>query len=179
MTLLFDMWQAEAAAQFGAFLISPFVGRITDWHKANNGWDSLPDPEEDPGVQSVRDIYNHYKAKGYKTIVMGASFRSSGQVLALAGCDKLTIGPKWLDEMQKTKATVERKLSPENKKEIPGLTLTEQNYRWGMNQNAMAVEKLANGIRRFAADTIKLEKIVQDTLSSELKKDQSLKHLRK
>lgn len=164
MTLLFSEWQAATAAEFGAFLISPFVGRITDWHKAKNGWTELPAPDEDPGVLSVRDIYQYYKFHNFSTIVMGASFRSTGQVLGLAGVDKLTVSPKLLQQMQETKEKVTRVCSPDNAKETPRMVISESNYRWGMNESPTAVEKLADGIRRFAADTVKLEKIIQSRL---------------
>jgi len=164
MTLLFSQWQAVAAAEFGAFLISPFVGRITDWHKAKNGWTELPDPEKDPGVLSVREIYQYYKCHKHKTIVMGASFRSTGQVLGLAGVDKLTVSPKLLQQMEDTKEKVVQVLSPENVEEVEKMELNEQTFRWGMNEDPVAVEKLADGIRRFAADTMKLENIIQERL---------------
>lgn len=161
MTLLFSIWQAAAAAEFGSFLISPFCGRITDWHKKNQGVDSFP-VEEDPGVLSVREIYNYYKKFGYKTIVMGASFRSAGQVVGLAGCDRLTIAPKWLDVLQKTEEPLKRVLDEKNavSQYEQKLEVTEQNYRWGMCQDAMATEKLAEGIRKFAADIVKVEEII-------------------
>eukprot|EP00494_Astrolonche_serrata_P033118 UN33387 len=161
MTLLFNQWQAAVAAEYGAFLISPFVGRITDWHKAKNGKDSYP-VEEDPGVLSVRTIYNYYKKFGFKTVVMGASFRSKEQVLALAGCDKLTVGPKWLKAMQESKETVKEHLSEKTAKyDGEKYVITESAFRWGMCSDACGTEKLAEGIRRFAADTVKLEKIIE------------------
>jgi len=167
MTLLFSQWQAAAAAEFGAFLISPFVGRITDWHKAKNGWTELPPVEEDPGVISVRNIYQYYKFHKFSTIVMGASFRSTGQVLGLAGVDKLTVSPKLLQQMQDTQEQVKRVLSPDgevSEQNQRRMEITEQNYRWGMNEDPTAVEKLADGIRRFAADTVKLEAIISAKL---------------
>lgn len=166
MTLLFSIWQAATAAEWGAYLISPFVGRITDWHKAKNGWTELPPVDEDPGVLSVRNIYNYYKQFGLNTIVMGASFRSKHQVLALAGADKLTVAPKLLAQMEDSQDQVELILSPETASyEGERLVITEQNYRWGMNSDPVAVEKLSDGIRRFAADTEKLEEIVKALLS--------------
>lgn len=165
MTLLFSLWQAAAAAEFGAFLISPFVGRITDWHKAKNGWKELPAPDEDPGVQSVREIYQYYKFHKFNTIVMGASFRSTGQVLGLAGVDKLTVSPKLLQQMKDTNKVVDRVLSANNVMETPKLDITEESYRWNMNEDPCAVEKLAGGIRRFGADTVKLEDIIREKLT--------------
>lgn len=165
MTLLFSIWQAATAAEWGAYLISPFVGRITDWWKAKNGWTELPAVDEDPGVLSVRSIYNYYKKFGLNTIVMGASFRSKHQVLALAGADKLTVAPKLLAQMEECNDEVQLILSPENA-DYNGdrLEITEANYRWGMNSDPVAVEKLSDGIRRFAADTEKLEEIVKGML---------------
>lgn len=163
MTLLFSIWQAAAAAEFGAYLISPFVGRITDWHKAANGWTKLPDVEEDPGVLSVREIYKYYKTFNFKTIVMGASFRSKEQVLALAGAEKLTVSPILLGQMKESTDNVKRMLSPNNAKfDGEKLVINEKNYRWGMNENQTAVEKLSDGIRLFTADTRKLEAIMTE-----------------
>jgi len=164
MTLLFSIWQAAAAAEFGAYLISPFVGRITDWHKAKNGWQELPAPDDDPGVKSVREIYHYYKHHKFNTIVMGASFRSTGQVLGLAGVDKLTVSPKLLQQMKDTNKVVDRILSVDKVQEVPKLDVTEQAYRWNMNEDPCAVEKLAGGIRRFAADTVKLENIIREKM---------------
>lgn len=159
MTLLFNFAQAVAAADAGATLISPFVGRILDWHKKSSGKDF--DPENDPGVISVRKIYNHYKAHGYSTIVMGASFRSPGEVLALSGCDRLTISPAILSTLQEMTDLVPIHLSVEGAKNVAGATakvsFTEATFRWAMNEDAMATEKLAEGIRGFAADLVKLE----------------------
>lgn len=159
MTLLFNFAQAVAAADAGATLISPFVGRILDWHKKSSGKDF--DPENDPGVISVRKIYNHYKAHGYSTIVMGASFRSPGEVLALSGCDRLTISPAILSALQEMTDLVPIHLSVEGAKNVAGATakvsFTEATFRWAMNEDAMATEKLAEGIRGFAADLVKLE----------------------
>ena len=148
-------------------LVSPFVGRIFDWHKKSTGRDSYP-PAEDPGVQSVRRIYNYYKKYGYKTEVMGASFRYVGEILELAGCDLLTISPALLEEMQKTPGTLTRKLSPDK---AAGdcidaqLSLDEKNFRWMLNEDQMATEKLSEGIRLFAADAIKLEKFIAPRLA--------------
>ena len=163
MTLLFNFAQAVAAADAGATLISPFVGRILDWHKKSSGKDF--DPENDPGVISVRKIYNHYKAHGYSTIVMGASFRSAGEVLALSGCDRLTISPAILSTLQEMTDLVPIHLSVEGAKNVAGATakvsFTEATFRWAMNEDAMATEKLAEGIRGFAADLVKLEEFLK------------------
>src|SRR5438876_523310 len=166
MTLLFSFAQAVACAEAGVQLISPFVGRILDWHKKSTGRDSYP-PAEDPGVLSVTLIYNYYKKYGYQTEVMGASFRNVGEILQLAGCDLLTISPTLLEEMQKTAGTLARKLNPEaaaaNCKE-PKLSLEEKTFRWMLNEDQMATEKLSEGIRLFAADTLKLEKFIAPKL---------------
>jgi transaldolase len=163
MTLLFSMAQAIACANAGATLISPFVGRIMDWYAAKEGKKSY-DPEEDPGVKSVRAIYYYYKSIGSKTIVMGASFRNKGEILALAGCDKLTIAPKLLDELKSDTTPFPRKLSPDGILPDPSKArhLTESQFRWELNEDAMATEKLAEGVRNFASDATKLEKIVKE-----------------
>lgn len=158
LTLLFSMAQAVECAHAGVTLISPFVGRILDWHVQNSGRDGFP-AHEDPGVQSVTAIYHYFKHHGNKTEVMGASFRNVGEILELAGCDLLTISPTLLEELQKTSGSVERKLSPDK---IPDpapekIEYDENGFRWSLNEDAMATEKLADGIRRFAADTVKLE----------------------
>ena len=162
LTLLFSFAQAVACAEAGVQLVSPFVGRILDWYKKSTGRDAYP-PVEDPGVVSVTRIYNYYKKYGYKTEVMGASFRNVGEILELAGCDLLTISPTLLEEMQKTAGTLARKLNPEtaaaNCKE-PKLSLEEKTFRWMLNEDQMATEKLSEGIRLFAADTLKLEKFI-------------------
>lgn len=164
MTLLFNFYQAIAAAQAKATLISPFVGRILDWYKANTKIEYTH--ETDPGVLSVRQIYNYYKKHGHETIVMGASFRSVGEVLALCGCDRLTISPALLLEMDKLTDEVPVKMSVEEalKQDIPKVVVDEKKFRWEMNQDAMATEKLADGIRKFAADLDKLEAIVKSKL---------------
>jgi len=168
LTLLFSKEaQAVACAEAGCTLISPFVGRITDWHKKNAGVDSYP-AEEDPGVLSVRAIYNYYKEYGYKTIVMGASFRNKEQCLALAGCDKLTIGPKFLEEMQKSTDKVELKLKPcANPKPVSErpTPLDDRHFYMRMCRDPMAIEKLHEGIRKFVADQVKLEIYVKGKLS--------------
>ena len=166
LTLLFSFAQAVACAEAGVQLVSPFVGRILDWYKKSTGRDSYP-PAEDPGVVSVNRIYNYYKKYGYKTEVMGASFRNVGEILELAGCDLLTISPTLLEEMQKTAGTLPRKLNPgtaaANCKE-PKLSLDEKTFRWMLNEDQMATEKLSEGIRLFAADTLKLEKFITPKL---------------
>jgi transaldolase len=161
MTLLFSFPQAAACADAGVTLISPFVGRIYDWHKAARKVDDLP-IEEDPGVLSVQRIYSYYKKYGYKTQVMGASFRKAGQILALAGCDLLTIAPDLLQKLASAQGPVERKLSPEKAKssDIARVKLDEAAFRWLQNEDAMATDKLADGIRRFDADARKLEKLI-------------------
>jgi len=156
MTLIFGMAQAIGCDQHNATLISPFVGRILDWYKQHTGKDYAP--HEDPGVVSVKQIYNYYKSVGSRTIVMGASFRSKGEVLELAGCDKLTIGPKFLEELKSSYDPVERKLVPtKNVDPSKRIKLTEAQFRWLLNEDQMATEKLSEGIRKFAADAIKLE----------------------
>ncbi|HEY6640785.1 transaldolase [Povalibacter sp.] len=163
LTLLFCLAQAMACADAGAFLISPFVGRILDWHVKSAGRTFAP--EEDPGVQSVRGIYAAFKTGGVKTIVMGASFRSAGEVEALAGCDRLTISPALLDELSKDQGTLVRRLSPENPGVAPPIPdVDERSFRWHMNEDAMATEKLSEGIRLFAADLRKLHKFIGERL---------------
>jgi transaldolase len=160
--LLFGFEQAQSCADAGAFLISPFVGRILDWYKAK-----FPDQDfsgaNDPGVESVKRIYDHYKACGYETVVMGASFRNTDEIIRLAGCDRLTIGPGLLQELEKTQGSLERALDPASvaPQTAPG-ELQAAEFRWQHNENAMAVEKLSEGIRAFAADQVKLEKLIQD-----------------
>ena len=165
LTLLFSLVQAVACADAGVFLISPFVGRILDWHVKAEG--RKFEPEEDPGVLSVRGIYSYYKARGIKTVVMGASFRSTGEVEALAGCDRLTISPALLKALDEDQGTLERKLSPEH----PGTSVAdvqadELGFRWQMNEDAMATEKLAEGIRQFAADIGKLKTLLAKRLDA-------------
>jgi len=161
LTLLFSFVQAVACAQAGAHLISPFVGRILDWHLANSGRDSYP-PAEDPGVQSVTRIYNYYKANGYNTVVMGASFRNIGEIEMLAGCDRLTISPALLQELKDDQGELTRQLNADTAAGSDRLgTVDEKLFRWESNEDAMATEKLADGIRRFAADQIELEQRVR------------------
>jgi transaldolase len=164
MTLMFSLPQAIACAEVDATLISPFVGRIFDWHKKSEGKDFAP--AEDPGVLSVKQIYQYYKKFGYKTQIMGASFRNAGEILELAGCDLLTIAPKLIDELRSTEGTVERKLDPEKAKaaDIQKLSMDEKTFRWLFNENAMAVEKLAEGIRNFGKDIVKLENEIKKKL---------------
>ena len=161
MTLLFSFAQAVACAQAGVTLISPFVGRIYDWHKAARKVDDIP-VAEDPGVASVARIYRYYKKFGYATQVMGASFRNTGQILALAGCDLLTIAPDLLGKLAAAQGELERRLSPEEAREhaLERITLDEKAYHWLHNEDAMAVEKLSEGIRRFDADARKLGQFV-------------------
>jgi transaldolase len=160
LTLLFDFAQAQAAADAGAFLISPFVGRILDWYKFDTGRNEYP-ANEDPGVLSVQKIYRHYKASGYDKIVMGASFRNVGEIEELAGCDRLTISPQLLEELSQDSGTLERKLFADTPSGNKVATLTEAAFRWDMNESAMATEKLADGIRNFTADQVKLEALLK------------------
>ena len=164
MTLLFSLAQAVACAEAGARLISPFVGRILDWHKKSTGKDYTP--AEDPGVVSVKEIYSYYKKFGHATEVMGASFRNKGEILELAGCDLLTISPQLLGELKGATEPVQRKLSPSIAKESPieRLSLDEKKFRWLLNENAMATEKTAEGIRQFNADAKKLEQFIGQRL---------------
>ena len=158
LTLLFSFAQAVACAEAGVTLISPFVGRIYDWHKQARKVDDIP-LEEDPGVASVVRIYRYFKKFGYRTQVMGASFRKMGQITALAGCDLLTIAPDLLEQLRNADGPLERRLSPEDAKrqDLKRIALDEKTFRWMHNEDAMAVEKLSDGIRRFDADARKLE----------------------
>lgn len=167
LTLMFNFYQAIACAQADCTLISPFVGRILDWYKKSTGKDYTP--EEEPGVQSVSRIYNYYKKFGHKTYVMGASFRNSGEITNLAGCDRLTIAPKLLDELSASTAQITRKLSPTHAEEEckdPEVKVTEKLFRWEMNEDAMATEKLAEGIRKFSEDIVSLENIIKEKVSN-------------
>jgi transaldolase len=159
LTLLFGFAQAAACADAGVYLISPFVGRILDWHKAKTGIDYTAD--SDPGVVSVQEIYKYYKANHYPTVVMGASFRNLGEIEALAGCDRLTISPDLLSALADDSGPLPRQLTPSMASERPQVELNESSFRWSMNEDAMATEKLAEGIRNFAADQIKLEQLIQ------------------
>lgn len=164
LTLLFSFEQAKACADAGAFLISPFVGRITDWFKKNDGVEDYS-PDEDPGVRSVRDIYNYYKTHGISTVVMGASFRNTDQIKALAGCDRLTISPALLGELAQDTSHVASVLSDHaDSTEADKGVLSEANFRWGLNQDAMTTEKLAEGIRNFNADHEKLILILSEKM---------------
>jgi transaldolase len=165
MTLLFSFAQAVACAEAGVTLISPFVGRIHDWYLKKQGVKGFA-PADDPGVHSVTKIYHYYKKFGYKTEIMGASFRNIGEITELAGCDLLTISPDLLGELQKTEGTVERKLSPEKAKagKIEKLHLDEKTFRWMFNEDQMATEQLSDGIRRFYADGVKLKEFVAKTM---------------
>ncbi len=163
LTLLFHLCQARACAEAGVFLISPFVGRILDWYKASTG--QSYDAETDPGVISVREIYRYFKQHGHKTIVMGASFRNVGEVLALAGCDRLTIAPALLDELSKQSGELVVHLRDQGATAAKPTELTEQAFRWALNEDAMATEKLAEGIRKFAIDQRKLEQVITAALA--------------
>ena len=158
LTLLFSFAQAQACADAGVFLISPFVGRIYDWYKKAGGPDFTG--AEDPGVRSVRQIYEHYKNCGYSTVVMGASFRNIGQIEALAGCDRLTISPELLQALNEDQGPLTRQLNPSIASQ-PQQSLNQSQYRWGMNEDSMATEKLAEGIRLFAKDQEKLEALLR------------------
>lgn len=164
-TLIFSKVQAVACAEAGATLISPFVGRIMDWHKKSTGVDGFA-PAEDPGVQSVTAIYNYYKKHGHKTIVMGASFRNTEEIIELAGCDRLTIAPALLEKLQSSTDTVAKKLDATavDAMDIATIDATESNFRWLMNEDAMATEKLSEGIRNFSADIVKLENIIKSKI---------------
>jgi len=162
LTLLFSFNQAAACADAGVFLISPFVGRILDWYKANTDKKEYA-PLEDPGVVSVTRIYNYYKQHGYNTVVMGASFRNTGEIEALAGCDRLTISPQLLGELEADQGKLERVLSPSNTgAAIAKISENEAQFRLGLNEDAMATEKLAQGIRGFVADQVGLEKYLSN-----------------
>ncbi len=164
LTLLFSQAQAIACAEAKAFLISPFVGRILDWYKKSTGEDYTA--ETDPGVVSVRKIYNYYKANGISTVVMGASFRNVGEIEALAGCDRLTISPALLEELDKDTGTLDRKLSADDAKAEPLQSLDEKAFRWHLNEDAMATEKLSEGIRQFAKDLESLRGIIRKQLAA-------------
>lgn len=162
LTLLFSFRQAAAAADAGVFLISPFVGRILDWYKANSEQQEYP-PHEDPGVLSVKNIYNFYKQRSYNTVVMGASFRSTGQIEALAGCDRLTISPQLLEALDSEQGPLTKVLDPSDTgRKINYQKMNESAFRYQMNANAMATDKLSEGIRNFVADQEKLEKLLSE-----------------
>jgi transaldolase len=166
MTLLFSLAQAAAAADAGVFLVSPFVGRILDWYTKSTG--EKYTPETDPGVQSVKQIYSYYKAHDIPTVVMGASFRNQGEIEALAGCDRLTISPSLLESLAKDQGTLERKLSPQTARgNAPSkMSLDEKSFRYMLNEDAMATDKLADGIRLFAQDLTKLRELVSKRIEA-------------
>lgn len=173
LTLVFHLYQAIACAEAGVTLISPFVGRIMDWHKKHDGVDKYQ-PEEDPGVLSVTQIYNYYKKYGYNTIVMGASFRNVEEIQQLAGCDRLTIAPALIDELiskdkESDVMTMKLDASAAALMKIDKVTVTEQSFRWNMNEDPMATEKLAEGIRSFAADIVQLENIIKKKMDDAAK----------
>ncbi|OAT26185.1 transaldolase [Proteus myxofaciens] len=163
LTLLFSFAQARACAEAGVYLISPFVGRIMDWYKANTDTKEFA-PAEDPGVISVTEIYNYYKEHGYNTVVMGASFRNLGEILELAGCDRLTISPALLKELSESEGEVEHKLVFKGDVKPRPAAITESQFYWDHNADPMAVDKLSDGIRKFAVDQEKLEKMIADLL---------------
>lgn len=167
LTLLFSFHQAVACAEAGVTLISPFVGRILDWYVANTSQKSF-EPFDDPGVQSVTKIYNYYKKFGYKTVVMGASFRNTGEIRALAGCDLLTISPKLLEELDNSNEPIHEALNVKaaRKSDIEKITLNEASFRWHLNEDQMATDKLSDGIRKFAEDARKLEKLLTDLITA-------------
>ena len=167
LTLLFGFSQAVACAEAKVFLISPFVGRILDWYKKNEGGEYSA--ENDPGVMSVTSIYRYYKKFGYQTIIMGASFRNAGEIEQLAGCDRLTIGPKFLDELSNDQTPLTQKLYPDMSQhdDVEQLHLDEKTFRLMLNEDAMATEKLAEGIRNFSADLIKLENFIKERMAHE------------
>lgn len=164
LTLLFSLTQAVACAEAGVFLISPFVGRILDWHKKNSGKEHFL-PQDDPGVHSVTEIYRYYKYNKINTLVMGASFRNTGEILELAGCDRLTISPALLADLEASNEVIKRKLLPEQEPINQTISsLDESSFRYALNNNAMATEKLAEGIRNFIADQVKLESVIAKAL---------------
>ncbi|QDE30439.1 MULTISPECIES: transaldolase [Shewanella] len=163
LTLLFSFAQARACAEAGVYLISPFVGRILDWYKKDTGQEYTA--ENDPGVVSVTEIYNYYKQHGYSTVVMGASFRSIGEIIELAGCDRLTIGPALLEELANTDVKISQKLIATTATHSAPTPMTESQFRWAFNEDPMAVDKLAEGIRNFAIDQGKLEVMLTAKLS--------------
>jgi len=160
LTLVFSFYQARACAEAGAYLISPFVGRILDWYKVKYPNDNFSG-ENDPGVKSVQRIYTFFKQHNFSTVVMGASFRNISEIQQLAGCDRLTISPALLNELAECNDGLPRQLSPEHETSAPPTALTEQAFRWEMNEDQMASDKLAEGIRQFAADQVKLEELLK------------------
>ncbi|GIU19546.1 transaldolase [Shewanella sp. c952] len=164
LTLLFSFAQARACAEAGVYLISPFVGRILDWYKKDTGLEYSA--AEDPGVVSVTSIYNYYKRHSFNTVVMGASFRNTGEIIELAGCDRLTIGPALLEELSNSNTPIVQKLLPATETVAAEPAMSEAQFRWEFNEDPMAVEKLAEGIRNFAVDQGKLEVMLKAELSS-------------
>jgi transaldolase len=163
LTLLFGFSQAAACADAGVYLISPFVGRILDWYKANTDL-TIERPEDDPGVQSVTRIYHHYKTHGYQTVVMGASFRNAGEIEALSGCDRLTISPALLEELAADRGDLPRRLDAASARaDSPAWAPAEVEFRLSLNDDAMATEKLAEGIRNFIADQVRLEELISQS----------------
>jgi len=165
LTLIFSFAQARACAEAGAYLISPFVGRILDWYRKADPTRSYV-PADEPGVQSVQRIYRYFRRLEYPTVVMGASFRNSGEILALAGCDRLTISPKLLDELASTQGDLEPVLADSGEREARPAPISQAQFRWEMNEDAMATEKLAEGIRGFEADQLKLEALLREQLAA-------------
>jgi len=163
LTLLFSFAQARASAEAGVYLISPFVGRILDWYKKDTGRNDYAS-HEDPGVVSVTSIYNYYKQQGFNTVVMGASFRNIGEILELAGCDRLTISPQLMDELANSNEKIVQKLTASKATAAKEVALSQAQFRWQMNEDAMATEKLAEGIRNFTIDQIKLEQQLTEML---------------
>lgn len=163
LTLIFNFAQARACAEAGVFLISPFVGRILDWYKKNNPGTEYT-AKTDPGVVSVTEIYKYFKERGFDTVVMGASFRNAGEIKELAGCDRLTIGPSFLDELAEDHSELPAKLADDGQRKPKDAPLSEAEFRWEMNADPMATDKLAEGIRGFAAAQIDLEDIIKKML---------------
>ncbi len=165
LTLMFSLAQAVACAQANCQLVSPFVGRIYDWYKASTGKEYVG--AEDPGVQSVAEIFHYYKKFGHDTEVMGASFRNTGQIIELAGCDLLTISPNLLESLQNDETPIEQKLDTDKSRsmDIQQIDCDEKTFRWLMNEDAMATEKTAEGIRKFSADIVKLEGLIEEALA--------------
>ena len=159
LTLLFGFGQAAACADAGVYLISPFVGRILDWYTQQTG--NVYQASEDPGVLSVCRIYQYYKTHGYQTVVMGASFRNVGEIEALAGCDRLTISPNWLQALSEDSGPLTRRLQPGDRSQVDKVSVSESSFRWSLNEDAMATEKLAEGIRKFAEDQAALENLLR------------------
>jgi len=165
LTLLFSLVQAVACAEGGITLISPFVGRITDYYKQRDNVKSYL-PKEDPGVISVKKIYNYFKKYNYKTVIMGASFRTKEQLLELAGCDLLTVSPQLLEELSSSNVEVTKQLDAHKTIDVPKIEINEKSFRWLLNEDEMATFKLAEGIRKFASDLVKLEMEIKKLITS-------------